>query len=33
MTTETLFRLRVPLQLVLLAFALLLGWMMTRRSN
>ena len=33
MSTETLFRLRVPLQLVLLAFALLLGWMMTRRSN
>ena len=33
MSTETLFRLRIPLQLVLVAFALLLGWMMTRRSN
>ena len=33
MSTETLFRLRIPLQLVLLAVALLLGWMMARRSN
>jgi hypothetical protein len=33
MSTETLFRLRIPLQLVLLAFAVLLGWMMTRRSD
>lgn len=33
MSTETLFRLRVPLQLALVAFALILGWMMMRRSD
>lgn len=33
MTTETLFRLRVPFELLLLAFALLLGWMAVRRSD
>lgn len=33
MTTETLYRMRVPLELALVAFALILGWMMTRRSD
>jgi hypothetical protein len=33
MTTETLFRLRVPLQLLLLAFVLLLAWFAVRRSE
>jgi hypothetical protein len=31
--TETLFRLRVPLEIALLAFALLLAWMGVRRSD
>ena len=33
MNTETLFRLRIPLQVALLAFALILGWLMARRSD
>jgi hypothetical protein len=33
MTTETLFKLRVPLQLLLLAFVLLLAWFAVRRSE
>jgi hypothetical protein len=33
MTTETLFRLRVPFQLLLLAFAALLAWLAVRRSE
>ncbi len=33
MTTETLFRLRVPFQLLLLAFALLVAWLTARRSD
>ena len=33
MTTETLFRLRVPFQLLLLAFAAFLAWIAVRRSE
>ena len=33
MTTESLFRLRIPLQLALVAFGLVLGWIMARRSD
>lgn len=33
MSTETLFRLRVPFELLLLAFVLLLAWFAVRRSE
>ena len=33
MNTETLFHLRWPLQLLMLAFALVGAWMMARRSD
>ena len=33
MTTETLFRLRVPFQLFLFAFAAFLAWVAVRRSE
>lgn len=33
MTTETLFRLRIPFEICLAAFALLLAWVTVRRSD
>lgn len=33
MSTETLFRLRVPFELLLLVFAAFLAWMAVRRSE
>lgn len=33
MSTETLFRLRVPFQLLLVAFSLVLAWLMVRRGD
>lgn len=33
MTTETLFRLRIPLQVLLLVFVLILAWFAVRRSQ
>jgi hypothetical protein len=33
MTTETLFRLRMPFEILLLAFAAFLAWLAARRSE
>jgi hypothetical protein len=33
MTTETLYRLRIPFELLLVAFAMFLAWLGVRRSE
>lgn len=33
MSTETLFRLRIPFEVLLVVFALFLAWMTVRRSD